>query len=322
MNEANAGPRHLRDDAPIRAATGTALRLVAAMPRLVLEARRVAASVFHGLHGRRRAGPGENFWQYRRFMSGEPASRVDWRRSARDDHLYVREREWEAAHTVWIWPDLSPSMQFASPLVWETKLDRALVLAFALGELLVRGGERVGIPGVMRPTANRAVTERMAEALIHASGAPQSLPPPFVAGPRDEVCVLGDLWSPAAELVGTIAKLAANGAGGHVVQIVDPAEETFPYAGRIEFLEPEGAGSITVGRAESWRDDYVRRITEHRDAIRAETDRRSWSFAVHRTDRPASELLLALRARMGEARDVIARRRAADISLPQAETAA
>ena len=322
MNEANAGPRHLRDDAPIRAATGTALRLVAAMPRLVLEARRVAASVFHGLHGRRRAGPGENFWQYRRFMSGEPASRVDWRRSARDDHLYVREREWEAAHTVWIWPDLSPSMQFASPLVWETKLDRALVLAFALGELLVRGGERVGIPGVMRPTANRAVTERMAEALIHASGAPQSLPPPFVAGPRDEVCVLGDLWSPAAELVGTIAKLAANGAGGHVVQIVDPAEETFPYAGRIEFLEPEGAGSITVGRAESWRDDYVRRIAEHRDAIRAETDRRSWSFAVHRTDRPASELLLALRARMGEARDVIARRRAADISLPQAETAA
>ena len=322
MNEANAGPRHLRDDAPIRAATGAALRLVAAMPRLVLEARRVAASVFHGLHGRRRAGPGENFWQYRRFMSGEPASRVDWRRSARDDHLYVREREWEAAHTVWIWPDLSPSMQFASPLVWETKLDRALVLAFALGELLVRGGERVGIPGVMRPTANRAVTERMAEALIHASGAPQSLPPPFVAGPRDEVCVLGDLLSPAAELVGIIAKLAANGAGGHVVQIVDPAEETFPYAGRIEFLEPEGAGSITVGRAESWRDDYVRRIAEHRDAIRAETDRRSWSFAVHRTDRPASELLLALRARMGEARDVIARRRAADISLPQAETAA
>src|SRR5262245_36392058 len=99
MNQRPAGARQPRDDALIRAATGRALRLLTAIPRLVLEARRVAASVFHGLHGRRRAGPGENFWQYRRFMSGEPASRVDWRRSGRDDHLYVREREWEAAHT-------------------------------------------------------------------------------------------------------------------------------------------------------------------------------------------------------------------------------
>src|ERR1039457_5089302 len=108
----------------VRQATGSGRMLADAMPRLILEARRVAASVFHGLHGRRRAGPGENFWQYRRFMSGEPASRVDWRRSARDDHLYVREREWEAAHTIWIWPDLSPSMVFASALVTDSRLAR------------------------------------------------------------------------------------------------------------------------------------------------------------------------------------------------------
>src|SRR6202165_4475564 len=119
----------------IKHAAGDARALAAAMPRLILEARRIAATVIHGLHGRKRAGPGENFWQYRRFMSGEPARRVDWRRSARDDNLYVREQEWEAAHTVWIWPDRSPSMVFASALVWETKLDRALVVAFALAEV-------------------------------------------------------------------------------------------------------------------------------------------------------------------------------------------
>src|ERR1041384_5914143 len=130
-----------------RRATGAGRQLSATMPRLILEARRVAATVIHGLHGRRRAGSGENFWQFRRFVSGEPSARVDWRRSARDDHLYVREREWEAAHTVWIWPDRSPSMVFASALVWETKLDRALVVAFALAEGLVEGGARVGIPG-------------------------------------------------------------------------------------------------------------------------------------------------------------------------------
>src|ERR1700753_4083385 len=104
-----------------RRASEGARALAAQMPRLVMEARRVAATVIHGLHGRRRAGSGENFWQYRRFVSGEAPSRVDWRRSARDDHLYVREQEWEAAHTVWIWPDRSPSMAFVSNLAEATK---------------------------------------------------------------------------------------------------------------------------------------------------------------------------------------------------------
>src|ERR1700734_816439 len=128
-------------------AVGEGRTLAASMPRLILEARRVAATVIHGLHGRRRAGPGENFWQYRRFVSGEPASRVDWRRSARDDFLYVREQEWESAHTIWIWPDRSASMAFRSSLAEESKLHRALVMALALAEVLVHGGERVGVPG-------------------------------------------------------------------------------------------------------------------------------------------------------------------------------
>src|ERR1700751_4706998 len=136
------------DGAAVGRAVGEGRTLAAAMPRLILEARRVAATVIHGLHGRRRAGPGENFWQYRRFVSGEPADRVDWRRSARDDHLYVREQEWEAAHTVWLWPDRSASMAFASKRARDSKLERGLIVPFALAELLVAGGERVGIPGL------------------------------------------------------------------------------------------------------------------------------------------------------------------------------
>ncbi len=280
-------------------ATGEARMLAAGMPRLILEARRVAATVIHGLHGRRRAGPGENFWQYRRFVSGEPASRVDWRRSARDDLLYVREQEWEAAHTVWLWPDRSASMQFASPLVWETKLHRALVVAFALAEVLVEGGERVGLPGLMRPTASRNIIEKMAETIVHDPTERASLPPSFAPSPLSEIVLLSDLWSPIEDVLRTIAQLSATGAQGHVVQIVDPAEETFPYAGRIEFREPEGGGAITAGRAETWRADYEARVERHRAAIRAETDRLGWSFIVHRTDRPASDILLKLHARMG-----------------------
>jgi uncharacterized protein (DUF58 family) len=287
------------DGEATRRATAGARSLTAAMPRLILEARRVAATVIHGLHGRRRAGSGENFWQYRRFVSGEPAHRVDWRRSARDDHLYVREREWEAAHTVWIWPDRSTSMMFASPLVSDTKFNRALVMAFALGHLLVEGGERIGIPGLMRPTADRNVIDKMAQAIVHDRQAPSSLPPAFSSSPFAEIVILSDLWSPLEEVRRTIAQLSATGPHGHVVQIVDPAEETFPYAGRIEFIEPEGAGAITAGRAESWRPDYERRVDNHRAAIRQETDRLGWTFTIHRTDRSASDLLLRLHGQMG-----------------------
>ena len=283
----------------VRQASAGAHSLAAAMPRLVLEARRVAATVIHGLHGRRRAGSGENFWQYRRFVSGEPAQNVDWRRSARDDHLYVREHEWEASHTIWLWPDRSPSMAFASVLSTESKLDRALVVAFALAEILVQGGERVGVPGLMRPTASRNVIEKMAEAILHDAAERAGLPPSFAPSPLAEIVVLSDLWSPIAEVRATVAQLSATGAHGHVVQIVDPAEESFPYSGRVEFVEPEGAGSVTAGRAETWRNDYQGLIARHRDAVRAETDLRAWSFAIHRTDRPATELLLALHARMG-----------------------
>jgi uncharacterized protein (DUF58 family) len=283
----------------VRHATGGGRTLADAMPRLILEARRVATTVIHGLHGRRRAGPGENFWQYRRFMSGEPAQNVDWRRSARDDHLYVREREWEASHTIWIWPDRSSSMAFASPLVPDSKLDRALVVAFALAEVLVQGGERVGIPGLMRPTANRNVIEKMAQAILLDPLERASLPPSFAPSPLSEIVVLSDLWSPIADVRQTIAQLSGSGAHGHVIQIVDPAEESFPYSGRVEFIEPEGGGSVTAGRAETWRNDYQGLIARHRAAIRAETDLRGWSFAVHRTDRPASELLLVLHSRMG-----------------------
>src|ERR1700735_4167923 len=241
----------------IQRAVGEGRTLAATMPRLFLEARRVASTIIHGMHGRRRAGPGENFWQYRRFVSGEPSSRADWRRSARDDHLYVRELEWEAAHTVWIWPDRSPSMNFASPLVRESKLFRALVMALALAEVLVDAGERVGIPGLTRPTGSRTVVDRMAQAIVHDQSERPSLPPTFAPSPLAEIVLLSDLWSDIADVRRTITQLSSGGSGGHVVQIVDPAEETFPYWGRIEFVEPEGGGRITAGRAEVWRDDYI-----------------------------------------------------------------
>src|SRR6266446_9203179 len=275
-------------------AGGAARTLAETITRLILEARRIAATVIHGLHGRKRAGPGESFWQYRRFVSGEPARRVDWRRSARDGILYVREQEWEASHTVWLWPDRSPSMVFRSELAKESKLDRTLVIAFAVAEVLVHAGERVGVPGLLRPTGSRNVLEKFANAIIHDRTERASLPPSFAPSGLSEMVVVSDFWAPITDVCKTLSQLSSTGAHGHVIQVVDPAEETFPYSGRVEFIEPEGGEIIMAGRAESWVSDYVARVALHRDEIRAETNRLDWLFSTHTTSRSAAELLLFL----------------------------
>lgn len=129
---------------------GEAQTLADRLPDLLLEALRVANTVVHGIHGRRRAGTGETFWQFRQFQGSDPATVIDWRRSASSDTLYVREREWEASHTFWLWPDVSPSMIFRSHLAPITKRDRALVLTLAIAEMLVRAGERIALLGLLR----------------------------------------------------------------------------------------------------------------------------------------------------------------------------
>jgi uncharacterized protein (DUF58 family) len=300
---AQADEHRTQETLAVRRADGESRSLAASLPRLMLEARKIANNVTHGLHGRRRAGAGENFWQYRRFVSGEPAQNVDWRRSARDDHLYVRELEWEAAHTVWLWPDRSLSMAFASKAARDSKLERGLIVAFALADLLVAGGERVGIPGLMNPTSSNNVIDKMAQAILHDASTRSSLPPSFVPSSRAEIVVLSDFWSPVGEIRQMLAGLSASGAHSTLVQIVDPAEESFPYAGRVEFVEPEGGGAITAGRAEKWASDYVALVAAHREAIRAETSKLDWLFSTHTTSRSAAELLLFLHAGMTTAKD-------------------
>jgi uncharacterized protein (DUF58 family) len=279
-----------------------ATTLSARLPSLVVAARQVAHSLMHGVHGRRQAGPGETFWQFRPFLSGEPAARVDWRRSARENHAFVREREWEASHIVWIWFDRSASMAFRSNLAPCPKVDRAAVLAFALADLAVRGGERAGLMGLTRPLATRAVVERFAEAIVAEERlrgpSTSGLPPVDPVRTRSKIVLIGDFLSEAEPIARAIRALAAQGAEGQILMIADPIEETFPFIGHTEFLEALGAARLRAPRAQNLRDAYLKRLAEHREAVRAACAARGWDFALHRTDQSAAQALLALRARL------------------------
>lgn len=296
MAEAAGSPRAPVSTRPA-SASRAALDLARRLPELAVSAREAGSSVMQGMHGRRRSGVGEAFWQFRPFTAGESASRIDWRRSARDDRTYIREREWEAAQTVWIWIDRSPSMDFASDIARGPKGDRALVLGFATADLLVRGGERVALLGLTRPMAARNVVDRFVEALSGPDGArtaADELPPPEPLPARSRALIVGDLLSEAETVAGRIASLGSAGALGHVIALCDPVEETFPFAGHVEFADTDGPAKLRLGQAAALRDTYLAKLAAHRGRIAEACRRQGWTFAVHRTDRPATEALLRL----------------------------
>lgn len=280
---------------------GEAHALADRLPDLLLEALRVANTVAHGIHGRRRAGTGETFWQFRQFQGSDPATAIDWRRSASSDTLYVREREWEASHTFWLWPDLSPSMTFQSHLAPISKQDRALVLTLAAGEMLVRAGERVSLLGLTQPMASRKATSRMAEALAtdarsaHESG---SLPPKARLSRFSSIILFSDFLEPPEAIATRLREMAEGDVQGHLVQVLDPAEEVLAYEGRMEFRSPEGGERWIADRVESLRGEYRKRLEDHRARVEEAARRIGWSFLVHHTDRPAAEPLLALIMRL------------------------
>lgn len=280
-------------DALVRARTRASY-----VPDLLVEARRVVSNVIAGWHGRRRRGIGENFWQFRPYVEGEAVARIDWRRSAREDnHIYVRDREWEAAHTVWLWADRSPSMLFRSSLAEVSKESRALVLVLALAELLSRSGERIAWPGLSDPFAARNGAERLAQYISHAepyAGRPDLMP----VRRFSDVVIASDFIEEPEETMRWLDRLARIGARAHLIEVADPAEETFPYAGRTEFRDPETGERLTAGRAEMFAEEYRRLYLARREELARWCKKLGWSYTVNHTDRLASEALIRVHTAM------------------------
>lgn len=267
------------------------------VPDLLVEARRVVNTVIAGWHGRRKRGIGENFWQFRPYVEGETMSRIDWRRSARDDHIYVRDKEWEAAHTVWLWADPSPSMLYQSRGASVSKESRALVLILALAELLSRSGERIAWPGLSDPFTARNGAERLASYLLHAA---ELAARPDLSQLRrfSDIVIAGDFLDPVEETFAWLDPLAQRGVRAHLIEISDPAEENFPYSGRTEFRDPETGQKLTAGRAETLAEDYRRLYTARRQELASRCAKLGWSYTVNHTDRLASDALVKVHMAM------------------------
>ena len=274
----------------------SAERLAAPYPALLAEAERVAAIVAQGVHGRRRSGQGETFWQYRDYSPSDSAHDIDWRRSARADHHYVRENEWEAANTVWMWRDGAAGMEWKSHKSLPTKKDRASVLMMALSSLLMRAGERCAVLGMSgRPHTGRFGIERISYKLATGAGDMTALSANFSA--HSKLILASDFLAPADEWREKLVALTARPATGILLHIVDPAERDFPFKGRVQMLSPGSKLAklpFLLGRAEKLRDQYLEKFQAHEDALAQTTRRLGWTLITHTTDQPATQALSAM----------------------------
>jgi uncharacterized protein (DUF58 family) len=262
----------------------------------MVAADRVAATVAQGVHGRRRIGPGETFWQFRQYHPGDTPNSIDWRQSAKSDRVFIRQREWEAAQTVWFWCDRSPSMNYTSLGDVPEKRDRALLLTLATAALLVRGGEYISLLGTsVTPSTGRAALLRLASELEADAGNELASLPPEADLPRyADLVWVSDFLSPLPELEGRIQAMASAGVRGTLVQVLDPAEVDLPFKGHVRFEGLEGEAEHSVGRANSLRLPYAHRLQARRSALQELAGRFGWTFLMHQTDHSAQSALMTI----------------------------
>ncbi len=260
------------------------------MPPLLVAAERVASTVAQGVHGRRRVGVGETFWQFRQYQPGDPTAAIDWRQSAKSDRVVLREQEWEAAESVWFWVDGSSSMRFRSH-AGPTKHERAQVLALALASLLLRAGERVAaLASSSPPMAGRAALVRLAD-LINPSDAPTT--PAYRPLPRYARAILISDWlMPSDETERWLRSIRGQGVTAFVLAVLDPAEVELPYSGHVRFKGLEDEGMALIGNVDRVRGDYASLLAQHREALADMARRLGFRMTWHQTDHsPAGALL-------------------------------
>lgn len=286
-----------RADASASVRRQRAEHFAAFLPPLLVAAERVAATIEQGVHGRRRVGAGDAFWQFRQYSPGDSITRIDWRQTAKRTHAFIRENEWEAAESVWLWRDPSPSMRWKSSAGMEQKDERADLLLLAAASLLLRGGERVALLGTPeRPSAGRLVLERIAARLLRArfETAEASLPPQQILPRHAQIVLIGDFLYPVHDIAARLRALADMGVKGVVLRVIDPAEEEFPYRGRTRFLGLEGENPLLAPRAETLADEWRTTFAAHQQELAEVCRRLGWRHLKHRTDKPPQTALLSL----------------------------
>ena len=248
---------------------------------LLLEAESLSRSLIMGEHGRRKAGSGDHFWQYRPFENGADSLRsIDYRRSARQDQYFVRQLEWKTPQDLHVWVDQSASMRFASKGN-ASKHKRAAILILAIAIAAEKAGERVGLcEGSLPPSRGRVQILQMAEQLnlqMDVDYCPTSQAEFSTSG---SALIASDFLGKSTNVEGFLSIASDRGVRGVLLQVLDPLECSFPFQGRAIFQSVLGSVEHDTLQAEDLKSEYLERLADRQQRLGELAHMARWDFVI------------------------------------------
>jgi uncharacterized protein (DUF58 family) len=269
------------------ALSGQTVRL---LDRLQLNAGPLSPTASGGLRASPNRKPAYEFRDHRQYAPGDDVRYVDWKASARQEHVYIKQGEEQKGAAVYVLIDCSASMAWGDP----AKSGAALTLAHALGYLALAHSDRLVIlpvsdggdagPGVMHPLGplwgkgQAPMLESYLKALrfrgrVDLAGTLVSLPQRNLSR-SGLVFVISDLLG-TSDFTAALGKLPSPGWQVVFCHLLHPAELEPRLNGPLEMLDVETGGKkrYTIDakaletyrqRLDAWREDLAGRCRSSR----------------------------------------------------------
>ena len=285
---------------------------LAAIADLKLLARTAVAGLGAGIHRSAKTGTAAEFAQYRPYTPGDDPRFVDWRLWARSDRLHIKQFSDETNLRCTLILDSSASMDYSSGAV--DKFTYARMLAACILTLAHDQRDQVGLaaygeglqaylpPRYRRGQLGLALAEL---ANLRPGGATDSgdalghLGQTLPAGGM--VVLISDLLHPLDPLLDQLRLLRAQRHDVLVLQVSDPAEVSFPFAGDITLRDAEDGRRRWAGDA-TLRQAYLANRARHFDQIGQVCRAAEIDLEEFTTDQPLDRALRRFLNRRNRAR--------------------
>ncbi|PCJ97506.1 MAG: DUF58 domain-containing protein [Zetaproteobacteria bacterium] len=259
---------------------------VSDLPALIMRAEKISADVTHGIHAQRKSGLGEKFWQFREYQSTDRPQDIDWRQSAKTDHVLIKQKEWQTTQKTYFWCASGASMAFTSDPKRHTKQEAAQIITLSIALLLRQSEEQIGTFGDIKTGHSENKIQKIGQLLLQQASTESPLPDTthFALPHHASFIGTGDFLCPIEDITRCMHSISANAQNGIIVQILDPAELNLNYKGRIRFRGVHNDELELINNVSSIRDDYIQRINNHIDQVKLLCHEQNWSYILHNTN--------------------------------------
>ncbi len=257
-------------------------KISAKLPNLLVAAERVAISVMQGVHGRKKTGQGESFWQFREYDSSDSIRDIDWRKSAKSDKIFIKQKEWEASQSIYLWRDSSKSMDYSFGKKIDKKLYIADLILTSLSILLINGGEQVSLLGSdgKKFRTKTAIPELVEYNINNQFPMIENKPLPS----NSNIILIGDFLGDISELDKFLSSLQQRQINIMLIQILDRSEIDLPFLGNVDFHGLEMEEMVKIPDVNAIKEQYKAKINAHNQKLEQLAKKKSVSFIRHMSD--------------------------------------